>query len=115
LIMLLLGWLYQTGKSVDLSVLFPKLTFRSRWFFIVLVVLSCSFAYFFGKLSYYYIPNAPVTSIQLSDNRIFEGRVVLAVSRYIILLRDGGGLTILPQTGISRVMVSLPRKSPPNP
>jgi hypothetical protein len=68
-------------------------------------------AYIFGRLSYhFYIPNVSVTSIQLSDNRIFEGRIVLAVSRYIILLRDGGILSILPQTGISRVMVHLPRK-----
>jgi hypothetical protein len=85
---------------------------RRRYFIPVLILFSwCLYAFSAGSdFSRYYIRKAPVTSIQLSDNRIFEGRILRAVSRYIILLRDGNILTILPQTGISRVMVYLPRE-----
>jgi hypothetical protein len=86
---------------------------RNRYLIPVLVLFFwCFYAFVAGWYSYTIaIRNAAVTSIQLSDNRIFEGRLVLTVSRYIILLRDGGGITILPQTGISRVMVNRPRKN----
>jgi hypothetical protein len=58
------------------------------------------------------INDEAMSSIQLSDNRIFEGRIILSLSRYLILQRDDMGITIVPQANVSRVTIGPKREDP---
>jgi hypothetical protein len=51
------------------------------------------------------VRKSQISTVQVSESHhIFDGKIILLLSRYLILLRDEGGLTILPQSSIVSVL-----------